>query len=340
MDKNFIEKQVAAIRAQVGDKKVLLGLSGGVDSSVCAALIHKAIGNNLICVFVNHGLLRKGEFEQVQQVFKDQFGMNLVAVDAEDRFLDKLQGVSDPEKKRKIIGEEFVRVFEEEAKKLGKVEFLAQGTILPDIIESGTDGKNKLVKSHHNVGGLPENIGFEGLVEPVRDLYKFEVREVGRELGLPDFIVDRQPFPGPGLGVRVIGEITREKLNILRDADFIFREEIEKAGLGTKVWQYFAIINDSMSTGVDATGGRTYEHMIALRAINTHDAVTRRLLPYRQRGQRGQPRRLRHHHQTPCHHRMGVSPLFARCGTQKHTKDADDRLRLFICAVRATVVKL
>ena len=274
MEKNFIEKQVAAIRAQVGDKKVLLGLSGGVDSSVCAALIHKAIGSNLICVFVNHGLLRKGEFEQVQKVFKDQFGMNLVAVDAEDRFLDKLKGVSDPERKRKIIGEEFVRVFEEEAKKLGKVEFLAQGTILPDIIESGTDGKNKLVKSHHNVGGLPENIGFEGLVEPVRDLYKFEVREVGRELGLPDFIVDRQPFPGPGLGVRCIGEITREKLAILRDADAIFREEIEKAGLGTKVWQYFAIINDSLSTGVDATGGRTYEHMIALRAINTHDAVT------------------------------------------------------------------
>lgn len=200
--------------------------------------------------------------------------MNLVAVDAADRFLDKLAGVSDPEKKRKIIGEEFVRVFEEEAKKLGKVEFLAQGTILPDIIESGTDGKNKLVKSHHNVGGLPADIGFEGLVEPVRDLYKFEVREVGRELGLPDFIVDRQPFPGPGLGVRCIGEITREKLNILRDADLIFREEIEKAGLGTKVWQYFAIINDSLSTGVDATGGRTYEHMIALRAINTHDAVT------------------------------------------------------------------
>ena len=263
MDKNFIEKQVAAIRAQVGDKKVLLGLSGGVDSSVCAALIHKAIGGNLICVFVNHGLLRKGEFEQVQQVFRDQFGMNLIAVDAEDRFLDKLKGVSDPEKKRKIIGEEFVRVFEEEAKKLGKVEFLAQGTILPDIIESGTDGKNKLVKSHHNVGGLPADIGFEGLVEPVRDLYKFEVREVGRALGLPDFIVDRQPFPGPGLGVRCIGEITREKLAILRDADFIFREEIEKAGLGTKVWQYFAIINDSLST-------------------------------------------LRHHHQTPCHHRVGM----------------------------------
>ena len=248
MDKNFIEKQVAAIREQVGDKKVLLGLSGGVDSSVCAALIHKA--------------------------FEKQFGMNLVAVDAEDRFLDKLVGVADPEKKRKIIGEEFIRVFEEEAKKLGKIEFLAQGTILPDIIESGTDGKNKLVKSHHNVGGLPENIGFEGLVEPVRDLYKFEVREVGRALGLPDFIVDRQPFPGPGLGVRVIGEITREKLAILREADFIFREEIEKAGLGAKVWQYFAIINDSMSTGVDSTGGRTYEHLIALRAINTHDAVT------------------------------------------------------------------
>ena len=274
MDSNFIENQIAKIKAQVGDKKVLLGLSGGVDSSVCAALIHKAIGNNLICVFVNHGLLRKGEFEQVQQVFRDQFGMNLVAVDAADRFLDKLAGVSDPEKKRKIIGAEFVRVFEEEAKKLGKIEFLAQGTILPDIIESGTDGKNKLVKSHHNVGGLPKDIGFEGLVEPVRDLYKFEVREVGRALGLPDFIVDRQPFPGPGLGVRVIGEITREKLEILREADYIFRDEIEKAGWGDKVWQYFAIINDSMSTGVDDEGGRTYEHMIALRAINTHDAVT------------------------------------------------------------------
>ena len=273
MDKNFIENQVAKIREQVGDKKVLLGLSGGVDSSVCAALIHKAIGSNLISVFVDHGLLRKGEFEQVQKVFRDQFGMNLVAVDAQDRFLDKLKGVSDPEKKRKIIGEEFVRVFEEEAKKLGKIEFLAQGTILPDIIESGTDGKNKLVKSHHNVGGLPKDIGFEGLVEPVRDLYKFEVREVGRALGLPDFIVDRQPFPGPGLGVRVIGEITREKLDILREADAIFREEIENAGLGTKVWQYFAIINDSMSTGV-TDGVRTYEHMIALRAINTHDAVT------------------------------------------------------------------
>lgn len=274
MDKNFIANQIADIQAKVGNKKVLLGLSGGVDSSVCAALIHKAIGNNLICVFVNHGLLRKGEFEQVQEVFAGQFGMNLVAVDAADRFLDKLVGVTNPEQKRKIIGEEFIRVFEEEAAKLGKIEFLAQGTILPDIIESGTDGKNKLVKSHHNVGGLPADIGFEGIIEPVRDLYKFEVREVGRELGLPNFIVDRQPFPGPGLGVRVIGEITREKLSILRDADAIFREEIEKADLGDKVWQYFAIINDSMSTGVDAEGGRTYEHMIALRAINTHDAVT------------------------------------------------------------------
>ena len=281
MDKNFIEKQVAAIREQVGDKKVLLGLSGGVDSSVCAALIHKAIGNNLICVFVNHGLLRKGEFEQVQQVFREQFGMNLVAVDAEDRFLDKLKGVSDPEKKRKIIGEEFVRVFEEEAKKLGKVEFLAQGTILPDIIESGTDGKNKLVKSHHNVGGLPENIGFEGLVEPVRDLYKFEVREVGRELGLPDFIVDRQPFPGPGLGVRCLGAITRNRLNALREADAILREEFDKSGLAGKVWQYFIAVPDMKSTGVK--DGKRYEGWPAIiRAVNTTDAMTATIeeIPY------------------------------------------------------------
>ncbi|MEG2687632.1 MAG: glutamine-hydrolyzing GMP synthase [Clostridia bacterium] len=273
MDKNFVQNQIEALQAKIGDKKVLLGLSGGVDSSVCAALIHKACPNNLVCVFVNHGLLRKGEFEQVVETFKGRFGMNLIAVDAEKRFLDKLKGVSNPEQKRKIIGEEFIRVFEEEAKKLGKIEFLAQGTILPDIIESGTDGKNKLVKSHHNVGGLPKDIGFEGIIEPVRDLYKFEVREVGRELGLPDFIVDRQPFPGPGLGVRVIGEITKEKLDILRDADYIFREEVEKAGWGNKIWQYFAVINNSMSVGVDATGGRSYENLIALRAVNTHDAV-------------------------------------------------------------------
>lgn len=272
MDKNFIVNQIAEIKEKVGDKKVLLALSGGVDSSVCAALIHKAVGSNLVCVFVNHGLLRKGEFEQVVDTFKGRFGMNLVAVDAQQRFLDKLAGVTNPEKKRKIIGEEFIRVFEEEAKKLGKIEFLAQGTILPDIIESGTDGKNKLVKSHHNVGGLPEDIGFEGIIEPVRDLYKYEVREAGRELGLPDFIVDRQPFPGPGLGVRCIGEITKQKLDVLRDADYIFREEIEKAGWGNKIWQYFAVINDSMSVGV-RDGERTYEHLIALRAVNTHDAV-------------------------------------------------------------------
>lgn len=272
MDKNFIANQIAEIKEKVGDKKVLLALSGGVDSSVCAALIHKAVGSNLVCVFVNHGLLRKGEFEQVVDTFKGRFGMNLVAVDAQQRFLDKLAGVTNPEKKRKIIGEEFIRVFEEEAKKLGKIEFLAQGTILPDIIESGTDGKNKLVKSHHNVGGLPEDIGFEGIIEPVRDLYKYEVREAGRELGLPDFIVDRQPFPGPGLGVRCIGEITKQKLDVLRDADYIFREEIEKAGWGNKIWQYFAVINDSMSVGV-RDGERTYEHLIALRAVNTHDAV-------------------------------------------------------------------
>lgn len=273
MDKNFIEKQLEELSAKLKGKRVLLALSGGVDSSVCAALIHKAAPESLVCVFVNHGLLRKGEFEQVQEVFKGRFGMNLIAVDAEDRFLDRLKGVTDPEQKRKIIGDEFIRVFQDEAKKLGQIEFLAQGTILPDIIESGTDGKNKLVKSHHNVGGLPENIGFEGLIEPVRDLYKYEVREVGRALGLPDFIVDRQPFPGPGLGVRCVGEITREKLAILREADAIFREEIENAGLGDKIWQYFAIINDSLTTGVK-DGERLYGHMIALRAINTHDAVT------------------------------------------------------------------
>lgn len=273
MDKNFIDNQISELASKLENKKVLLALSGGVDSSVCAALLHKAAPQSLICVFVNHGLLRKGEFEQVQEVFANRFGMNLIAVDAVDRFLDRLKGVTDPEMKRKIIGEEFIRVFEDEAKKLGKIEFLAQGTILPDIIESGTDGKNKLVKSHHNVGGLPENIGFEGLIEPVRDLYKFEVREVGRTLGLPDFIVDRQPFPGPGLGVRCVGEITREKLEILREADAIFREEIEKANLGDKIWQYFAIINDSLTTGVE-DGERLYGHMIALRAINTHDAVT------------------------------------------------------------------
>ncbi len=272
MDKDFITKQIEAIKAQVGNKKVLLALSGGVDSSVCAALIHKACPENLICVFVNHGLLRKYEFEQVVDTFKGRFGMNLIAVDAEERFLSKLKGVTNPEHKRKIIGEEFIRVFEEEAKKLGKIEFLAQGTILPDIIESGTDGKNKLVKSHHNVGGLPKDIGFEGIIEPVRDLYKYEVREVGRALGLPDFIVDRQPFPGPGLGVRCIGEITKEKLDILRDADYIFREEIDKAGWADKIWQYFAVINDSRSVGV-INGERTYQHLIALRAINTVDAV-------------------------------------------------------------------
>ncbi len=273
MQSNFIENQITELSAKLKGKKVLLALSGGVDSSVCAALLHKAAPESLVCVFVNHGLLRKGEFEQVQNVFKNQFGMNLIAVDAVDRFLDRLKGVTNPETKRKIIGEEFIRVFEDEAKKLGNIEFLAQGTILPDIIESGTDGKNKLVKSHHNVGGLPANIGFEGLVEPVRDLYKFEVREVGRALGLPDYIVGRQPFPGPGLGVRCVGEVTREKLAILREADAIFREEIENAGLGNSIWQYFAIINDSLTTGVQ-NGERLYGHMIALRAINTHDAVT------------------------------------------------------------------
>lgn len=262
----FIEEQVEEIRAQVGDKRVLLALSGGVDSSVVAALLIRAIGQNLYCVHVNHGLMRKGESEQVIEVFRNQLNANLTYVDAVDRFLDKLAGVDEPEKKRKIIGAEFIRVFEEEARKFSGIAFLAQGTIYPDILESGP------VKAHHNVGGLPDDMQFE-LVEPVKFLYKDEVRVVGKALGLPDDMVYRQPFPGPGLGVRCLGAITRERLHALREADAILREEFEKASLAGKVWQYFAVVPDFKSVGV-RDNKRCYEYPVILRAVNTVDAMT------------------------------------------------------------------
>lgn len=262
----FIAEQVDAIRAQVGSKKVLLALSGGVDSSVVAALLIKAVGQQLVCVHVNHGLLRKGEPEQVIEVFRNQMNANLVYVDAVDRFLDKLAGVAEPEQKRKIIGAEFIRIFEEEARKQEGIEFLAQGTIYPDIIES--DG----VKAHHNVGGLPEDLQFE-LVEPLRFLYKDEVRVVGKALGLPDGMVYRQPFPGPGLGVRCLGAITRERLEAVRESDAILREEFAKNGLEGKVWQYFTAVPDFKSVGVK-DGKRTFAYPVILRAVNTVDAMT------------------------------------------------------------------
>lgn len=262
----FIDEQIAEIRKQVGDKKVLLALSGGVDSSVVAALLIKAIGKQLVCVHVNHGLLRKGEPEQVVKVFRDEMDANLVYVDAVDRFLDKLAGVSEPEKKRKIIGAEFIRVFEEEARKLEGIAFLAQGTIYPDILES--DG----VKAHHNVGGLPDDMQFE-LVEPVRLLFKDEVRVVGKALGLPDNMVFRQPFPGPGLGVRCLGAITRDRLEAVRESDAILREEFDKNGLAGKVWQYFTAIPDLKSVGV-VDGKRTEAWCVIIRAVNTTDAMT------------------------------------------------------------------
>ena len=262
----FIEEQVKEIKEQVGDKKVLLALSGGVDSSVVAALLIKAIGRQLVCVHVNHGLLRKGEPEQVVQVFRHQMDANLVYVDAVDRFLDKLKGVEEPEKKRKIIGAEFIRVFEEEARKLEGIEFLAQGTIYPDILES--DG----VKAHHNVGGLPEDLQFR-LVEPLKLLFKDEVRVVGKTLGLPDSMVYRQPFPGPGLGVRCLGAITRDRLEAVRESDAILREEFAKNGLEGKVWQYFTVIPDFKSVGVK-DGKRSFEWPVIIRAVNTKDAMT------------------------------------------------------------------
>ncbi len=261
----FIDEKVAELRAQIGDKKVLLALSGGVDSSVLAALIIKAVGNQLVAVHVNHGLLRKGEPEQVIEVFRNQMKANLVYVDAVDRFLDKLAGVAEPEQKRKVIGAEFIRVFEEEARKLDGIEFLAQGTIYPDILESGP------VKAHHNVGGLPADLKFE-LVEPLKFLFKDEVRCVGTALGLPASMVYRQPFPGPGLGVRCLGAITRDRLQAVRESDAILREEFAKAGLQGKVWQYFTLIPDFKSTGVK-DGKRAYEWPVVIRAVNTVDAM-------------------------------------------------------------------
>ncbi len=268
---NFIADQIELIRRQVGDKQVLLALSGGVDSSVVAALLIKAIGKQLTCVHVNHGLLRKGEPEQVVKVFREELGANLVYVDAVDRFLDKLAGVADPEQKRKIIGAEFIRVFEEEARKLQGIAFLGQGTIYPDIIESGTKTV-KAVKSHHNVGGLPEDLNFE-LVEPLKMLFKDEVRQCGAALGLPDSMVYRQPFPGPGLGVRCLGAITRDRLEAVRESDAILREEFARNGLEGKVWQYFTAIPDLKSVGV-REGRRADEWPVILRAVNTVDAMT------------------------------------------------------------------
>ena len=262
----FIEEQIIELREQIGDKKVLLALSGGVDSSVVAALLIKAVGKQLVSVHVNHGLLRKGEPEQVVRVFRDEMDANLVYVDAVDRFLDKLAGVADPEQKRKIIGAEFIRVFEEEARKLEGISFLAQGTIYPDIVESGP------VKSHHNVGGLPDDLQFE-LVEPVKLLFKDEVRVVGSALGLPDEMVNRQPFPGPGLGVRCPGAITRDRLEAVRESDAILREEFDQAGLAGKVWQYFTVVPDFKATGVK-DGKRAFEWSCIIRAVNTTDAMT------------------------------------------------------------------
>lgn len=268
---NFIDDQVELLRKQIGDKKVLLALSGGVDSSVVAALLIKAIGKQLVCVHVNHGLLRKGEPEQVVRVFREELGATLIYSDSVDRFLDKLAGVADPEKKRKIIGAEFIRVFEEEARKLDGIDFLAQGTIYPDIVESGTK-TNKIVKSHHNVGGLPDDLKFE-LVEPLKYLFKDEVRACGKALGLPDDMVYRQPFPGPGLGVRCLGAITRDRLEAVRESDAILREEFAKAGLQGKVWQYFTLIPDVKSVGV-RDNARSFEWPVIIRAVNTVDAMT------------------------------------------------------------------
>lgn len=270
--KDYAKQAVEQLRDKIGDRKVLCALSGGVDSSVAAIMIHKAVGDQLTCVFVDNGLLRKNEGDEVENVFRKQYDINLVRANAQERFLGKLKGVSEPEQKRKIIGEEFIRVFEAEAKKIGKVDFLVQGTIYPDVIESGA-GDAAVIKSHHNVGGLPEHVDFKEIIEPLRDLFKDEVRRLGMELGLPEKFVWRQPFPGPGLSVRVIGEITEDKLEILRDADAIFREEVARAGLDREINQYFAVITDMRSVGVMGDG-RTYDYTLALRAVTTTDFMT------------------------------------------------------------------
>ncbi|MFQ7120495.1 MAG: glutamine-hydrolyzing GMP synthase, partial [Intestinibacter sp.] len=269
---SFIEDKIKELKEKIGDKKALCALSGGVDSSVAAVLIHKAIGDNLTCIFVDHGLLRKNEGNDVERIFREKFDINLIRVNAEDRFLSKLKGVSEPEAKRKIIGEEFIRVFEEESNKLGKMDFLVQGTIYPDVIESG-HGNAATIKSHHNVGGIPEDVDFQEIVEPLRELFKDEVRKIGLELGIEEGLIFRHPFPGPGLGIRVIGDVTKEKCDILREADAVYMDELRKAGLYREIWQAFATLPDVKTVGVMGDE-RTYAYLVGLRAVTSSDGMT------------------------------------------------------------------